>query len=114
MYVQTFPVQTSKYRISPNGSGSLYSTYPQPVWGKEGRELVYVSGDGMTVVATALTPGENALDVGATKTLFRLPREHRGYSSLDGERFLACVPSRESATPTLTVVTNWMAGLTGP
>jgi hypothetical protein len=68
----------------------------------------------MTVVATALTPGENALDVGATKTLFRLPREHRGYSSLDGERFLACVPSRESATPTLTVVTNWMAGLTGP
>jgi Tol biopolymer transport system component len=114
MYVQAFPEPSSKYRISPGGAGSLYYTFARPIWARDGKELIYLSGDGMTIVATAVTLGETTLEVGGTKTLFRLPREHQGFTSNDGERFLACVPSRESATPSLTVVTNWTEGLSAP
>jgi Tol biopolymer transport system component len=114
LYVQTFPEPTSKYRISSGGSGNLYYTLSRIIWGRGGKELIYLSGDQMTVMSTTVTLGENTLQVGATKALFRMPLDHHGYDSNDGERFLGCVPSRESATPTLTVVTNWTAGLAQP
>ena len=113
MYVQSFPAPTAKYRISPNGAGSLYYTFAKPIWSRNGREVIYLSGDGMSVVATTITPGDS-FEVGTTKTLFKLPLEHRGFASVGGERFLTSVPSRESVTSNLTVVTNWTPGPGSP
>jgi serine/threonine protein kinase len=114
LYVQSFPTPTAKYRISPNGAGPTYFAAHGVIhWKPDGSEIIYVAKDGDTILSTAIQLGET-IDVGETTVLFKLPNGHGGYTTIDGERFLACVPSQESVTPNLTVVTNWMEGLTAP
>jgi Tol biopolymer transport system component len=114
LYIQSFPTPTAKYRISPGGAGPSYFTQSKVIhWRPDGSEIIYFAKDGETILSTTIRIGET-IDVGATTVLFKLPNGHNGYTTIDGERFLASVPNRESVTPNLTVVTNWTEGLRAP
>ena len=112
LYVQSFPTPTAKYRISPSGAG-LFRATNEIHWKPDGSEIFYFARNGQTILSTAVRIGER-IEVGATTVLFELPAGHNGYATIDGQRFLALVPSQESVTPNLTVVTNWMEGLEAP
>lgn len=106
VYVRSFPDPTAKYRISINGSGDRHGRY-RPRWAHGGRELIYVAGDGVTLISTAVTLGDT-LKVGTTRVLFELPRNHSGFD-IHGDRILVCDPRPGHLPPSLTVVTNWAA-----
>jgi Tol biopolymer transport system component len=107
VYVRSFPDPSAKYRISINGSADLHGRY-RPRWAHGGRELIYVAGDCVTLMSTAVTLGDT-FKVGTTRALFKLPRNHSGFD-IHGDRILVCDPSRGQVPPSLTVVTKWAGG----
>ena len=63
------------------------------------------------MMAAAVT-GAASLDFGVPKALFSAPAAAAaGYDVSKDGRFLIPVESQESASPPLTVVLNWQAGL---
>jgi Tol biopolymer transport system component len=101
-YVAPFPGPGQRTRISAGGAHGIR-------WSSDGRELFYVSDDGMLMsVPVATSP---SLQVGRPSELFRIPG--RGWwidfaVARDG-RFLAIVPEVEADEQPLTVVVNWAA-----
>ncbi|MBI1954924.1 MAG: PD40 domain-containing protein [Acidobacteria bacterium] len=113
VYIQRFPTAGAKRQVSTNGG-------VQPRWRRDGKELFYMALD--TKLMTVAVRGEEALEFGAPAPLFtmttlggasRNPMFRQQYDvTPDGQRFLLNVPTnRGSASPTITVVTNWLAGL---
>jgi eukaryotic-like serine/threonine-protein kinase len=113
VYVSSFP-EPNAVRL-PISHGGGY----QPRWRRDGKELLYFSGDGMIMsVDVTLSP---VLKVGVPKALFQAPVYTAGslrYSggreywdiAPDGQRFLINTISGD-ASATLTVVLNWQAAL---
>jgi hypothetical protein len=87
------------------------------VWSRDGKELFYISGD-RKLTAVEVKSGAT-FEFGTPKALF----EYVGAMSLagtspfdvspDGKRFLLMDTADAVASPTLHVVLNWQAGLTG-
>ena len=103
VYVQAFPEGGGKKRIS--GSGGR-----QPRWRRDGKELYYISGDGMFVGAT-LTAGASGIEVADLQPLFKAPRLLRvnrpQYAVLDnGARFIFNEID-ETVPRFMTVIKNW-------
>lgn len=113
LYVQSFPEPAAKIRISTDGASSPFGTYfSLAVWTKDGRELIYIAGDGYTLKSAPIeyTP---TFRVGTPKTLFRLPQNCNGFTTRDGKKFLVLIRGEGEITPNLTVVFNWTEELKG-
>ena len=88
----------------------------EPAWGKDGRELYYLSGD-RHLMAVSIRDGRPQ---GAARELFQTavsPLISSTYTrnqyvvSADGERFLINEPTGKSSLAAITVVVNWPARL---
>jgi hypothetical protein len=106
VYIGAFPSFTEKRPVS-NGGGR------QPLWRKNGKELLYLSPDGKMM--SVAVKGGIRLETGVPQVLFQSPvrTDNHGqqYSVAgDGKRFIFMEPVEESGKP-FTVVLNWNAGL---
>ncbi len=99
VYVQSYPGGTNRIAVS-SGGGSL------PTWSSDGKELFYVSGDSLMVVA--MRPDGS---FGAPRRLFDRSNYFLRYSahdvSPDGKRFLMIQRDPDSVPRQLNVILNW-------
>jgi eukaryotic-like serine/threonine-protein kinase len=102
VYVDTFPTPGGRRRIS-TGGGQF------PMWGPKARELFYVTAD-QTLMSVDVTLGENAVESGTPKPLFRLSTIDTGRRpfavTADGQRFLVRAIPPQAAEPLIAIV-NW-------
>jgi serine/threonine protein kinase/Tol biopolymer transport system component len=104
VYVTAYPGPGERIRVSTGGAKGLR-------WSRDGRELLYVSGDRhMTSVPVKTFP---SLELGAPTALFALGgADWKSFDvSPDGKRFLAIVPKIVADELPLEVVVNWTAAL---
>jgi hypothetical protein len=78
-----------------------------PRWRKDGREIVYLGGDGQ-LWSVELSPGP-PIQPGTARPLFRLPINAHWDVTPDLDRFLIAVPLPEAAQTPITVRLNWTA-----
>ncbi len=108
VYVQAFPISTSKWRVSTAGGTA-------PRWRRDGKEIFYVAPDSR-LMAVAVTAGRS-FEAGIPAALFELGAtpgiglRHQYSVTSDGERFLVIRTAEQRETPPITVVFNWMADL---
>ena len=108
IYVQPFPATGGKWQISTNGG-------EQPSWRRDGKELYYVAGD-KKLIAVTVEPDSLSFRASTPKELFQM---HVGSDfgrnqyavTADGQRFLVNTLVGETASPQITVMVNWAAGL---
>ena len=111
VYVTSFPDAKGKWQVSSGGG-------VQPRWRGDGKELFYLSADGK-LMAAPIRAGAT-FDAGAPVVLFQAnakepvaTSEQLMYDvSKDGQRFLINTQVRNADTQPMTVVLNWLAGLT--
>ena len=100
IYIASFPDARRKLQVTSGGG-----TFPQ--WGSNGRELFYLSGDGMLTVV-GLKNGADGLEPSSPRPLFPMATNEYTASpydvSPDGKRFLV---NQEEQTRELDVVVNW-------
>ena len=109
VYVQPFPEGGRKVTVSSGGGSQLR-------WSRDGKELFYVQGEKLMVVAVS-TEGE--FSAGLPTELFEHPGLRSGLNnpnydvSLDGQRFILPEPvghdETEAPQATIRVVQNWFA-----
>jgi hypothetical protein len=118
VYVRAFPGPAGRRRISTGGG-----VYPR--WGKEGREIFYVTPDNrLLAVPIRTAPDRSTLTPGAAVELFRTQLATPGgntnllgfssrseYAVAPDGRFLMNVNLEDSGTSPITVVLNWTAAL---
>jgi eukaryotic-like serine/threonine-protein kinase len=94
---------TGKWLVS-NGGGT------SPLWRGDGKELFYLSPDGMAMAADVNISG--VFRAGVPKPLFKVSLGVINWDvTADGKRFLLAAPSVTGAQPHFIVVLNWQAGL---
>jgi len=98
IYVEGFPTHAGRRQISTSGGDNA-------AWSKAGNELYYVPP------SRILMSVELTSDTASPKELFRLPGTFY-QTSPDGQRFLVDQPVEDPTRIPVTLVTNWMAGLT--
>jgi Tol biopolymer transport system component/predicted Ser/Thr protein kinase len=100
IYIASFPDARRKLQVTAGGG-----TFPQ--WGTDGRELFYISGDGMLTVVSLKT-GADGLEPSSPQQLFPLATKFDLASpfevSPDGKRILA---NQVQPISELDVVVNW-------
>ena len=109
VFVRAFPDGSNLHAVSRSGGHSAR-------WRGDGRELFYLSGDGMvTAVPFGIAPDV----VGNPTPLFKVPtgfatRDSTGFRGSapwgvtpDGQRFLFAAPAQEQDQGRFTVVLNW-------
>ena len=109
VYVQPFPEGGRKVTVSNSGGGQLR-------WSRAGKELFYVEGEKLMVVAVS-TEGE--FSASSPTELFEHPglrhsRNNPNYDvSLDGQKFIVAeqvgYDATEAPQATIRVVQNWFA-----
>jgi Tol biopolymer transport system component len=115
VYVRPFPPGDGEWTISLAGG-------EMPRWSGDGKELFFVAADGkmMAVAVKAVAGPKPSFEAGTPVSLFDAHMVHQGSDvnfeydvTADGKRFLINVENASGAAsaPTLTVVTNWAAGL---
>ena len=115
IYVQPFDISsavgapsavgtpTGKWQVSKGGGIS-------PLWRGDGKELFYLSPDGMAMAVEVGTSG--VFQAGVPKALFKIPSGVVYWDvASDGKRFLMAAPSAANGQQPFTVVLNWQAGL---
>ncbi len=109
IYVAPFPGPGEKLPVSRAGG-------VRPRWGKNGKEIFYLSLDDMLIAASVNSNG-STMEIGETRSLFGFPSTGVGVSydvSDDGKRFLAVVLPEDTgnnANEAINVVQNWTLGL---
>ena len=109
IYVQTFPPNGNRWRISPHGG-------EQPKWRHDGKELYYLAPDGKLMAVALPQKGslEDVAPAAILETQLRPSRLGNDYDvAPDGERFLLNLPVRDSQSAPLTVLGNWPSELPG-
>ena len=107
VYVAPFSRPESKQQVSTNGG-----RYPR--WRRDGKEIFYVARSRMLTAVEVSLQGAT-VKIGKPQMLFGPLTVGLGpiYDvSSDGHRILASVPLPETPAQELTVVHNWIAGLT--
>jgi Tol biopolymer transport system component len=97
--VQRFPSDAAKWQVSTKG-GSLAR------WRGDGRELFYMSADGVLMAVGVTAAGRDAR-FGPPTPLASIPRNFD--VAPDGQRFLALAPVDEREASPVTVIANWPA-----
>ena len=109
-YVINYSTSSGKRQVSSGGASHVR-------WRSDGRELFYVTRDGVLMAAEIAARGQT-LEVGRIQKLFGSIITAVGYLydvSLDGSRFIVAQEGAETggtARPPLTLVENWTALLT--
>jgi Tol biopolymer transport system component len=117
VYVRPFPSGEGEWPVSVRGGQA-------PRWRADGKEMFFVAPDGkmMAVPVNAKTGAKPTFEAGVPVALFAtsmlstgegLRPQYQYDVTADGSRFLIAhrVNSAAPTVPTLTVVTNWLAGL---
>ena len=105
LYVTAYPGPGEKIRVSTGGAA-------HPRWTRDGRELLYLSGDRRLMSTPVRT--SPSLELGKPVPLFTVIGKWNWMEfqvSPDGKRFLAVVPEVMADELPLTVVANWTAEL---
>jgi Tol biopolymer transport system component len=97
VYVVPFRGGQGKWQVSTNGGG-----YPR--WNSNGKEIFYVSPDGM-ITAVPVVTAPNQFRPGAPQPLFRAPADAYDVAP-GGQKFLLDVVGDKNSQP-ITLVTNW-------
>jgi len=109
VYLAPFPVGGAKWQVSQGGG-------IEPMWTRDGTTLFYLTLGGKLMEARVKAKG-SAVEIAVSHQLFQTPLLFsdlgpRTYTvALDGERFLVKGLPQGSAPESLTLVTNWTAGL---
>jgi serine/threonine protein kinase len=105
VYIERFPQSKGRRLLSTAGG-------MQPFWRGDGREIFYLSPEGL-LMAVALKTAP-AMDIGSPVTLFQTPLVSRlvnvrndYVAAANGQRFLMLVPDREASQDDMTLVLNW-------
>ena len=102
--VETFPEKGGLWQISTDGGS-------EPVWGGDGRELYFESGD--TILSTEVYRSSAGLNWSAPRAMFRIANFQGLPRSLtvspDGQRFVAVVMPGPPAPQRLMTLLNWSA-----
>jgi len=104
-YVTAYPGPGERIRVSTGGAQS-------PRWSRDGRELLYLSGDRRLMSVPVRTAP--SLELGKPQPLFDVKGKWSWSTfdvSPDGKRFLAIVPEVVADELPLSVVVNWTAGI---
>jgi eukaryotic-like serine/threonine-protein kinase len=111
VWVASFPAFEERRRVSPAGGG-------QPVWGRDGKELFYLTPTGKLMLVSVDRKAAGAIDFTAPVELFQSPLTAPAlvldqYAvSNDAQRFLFIRPRASTGVkPPITVVVNWAANL---
>ncbi|MEO5895739.1 MAG: protein kinase [Vicinamibacterales bacterium] len=109
IYLQRFPDGADNQVVSTNGGGQVR-------WGRDGKELFYVSPDGqLTAVPVSLPSKPGPAVVGTPVTLFTPPLghapqradfRHQYMVSEDSQRILVATVAEEPTAP-IAVIMNW-------
>jgi serine/threonine protein kinase/Tol biopolymer transport system component len=110
LYIQSFPVPDAKVRVSQEGAGAgSRSPFGVAQWRKDGRELTFVAGDGVTVMSVPIE-GVEPLRLGSPHALFRLPSTSLDMvASSDLQRFLVLEPRGGIESASIHLILNWRA-----
>jgi len=108
VYLQSFPSSEGRWQVSNQGGR-------WPRWRGDGRELYYISTEGMLTAVEVKTQA-GGFSAGSQRPLFRLVtrldgEEYAYDATADGQRFLALAPEAEAAPRPMEVVLNWPAGV---
>ncbi len=112
LYVQSYPVPGARFRVSREGAGTqTRSVFGRPFWRRDGREIVFVGGDGLSVVSVPVEYAGSP-HFGGPRTLFRIPRG--GYELVAGpdlQRFLILQQRGSGEDGSIQMIVNWPAEL---
>jgi len=103
LYVAPFPGPGGKWQISTGGALG-------GAWTRRGNEIIYFSTD-RSVTSVGVRADASGFEAGAPKVLFKAPPWVTGDIGRDGERFLLAVRPEASQNLSITLVSNWTAGL---
>ena len=104
--MQAFPVPKEVWTISTEGGS-------EPRWSPNGRELLYLRGDG-TIMSVPIQTAPTFMQ-GTAVPLFKTglagvdPYRMDFVPSANGKRILVSTPINEGDRPAITVVMNWPA-----
>jgi Tol biopolymer transport system component len=107
VYVQAFPQPGEKFPISVGGGTS-------PRWGKDGKELFYVTPEGK-LVAVAINTNSGFEHFAPTPLFDLFQLTNNTAIAFDyafdgnGQRFLVRTPTKGTKPNPVTVITNWLA-----
>jgi Tol biopolymer transport system component len=112
LYAQSFPTLGHKVRLTINGAfNDFQKGAVMTRWRSDGREIVYFSPDGRTVMSIPVTLGAE-LTAGVPVPLFKLPPEVDVVTpSPDGQKFYASVANQTFSRGLIRVVRNWARAL---
>lgn len=110
LYVQPFPSGGAKVPVSTDGASAFgASNSAKSVWTSDGKELIFLGGDGVTVMSASVRAGAT-FEAAPPKPLFKLPAGTiDGIASPDGSRYLASVTEAGTLRSMALVVLNWTA-----
>ena len=110
LYVQPFPAGGARIAISTDGAaGFEMSGDAKSVWTRDGKELIFLGGDGVTVMSAAVRIGAT-FEAAPAKPLFKLPAGTiDAVASPDGSRYLASVTEAGTLRSMAMVVIHWTA-----
>jgi eukaryotic-like serine/threonine-protein kinase len=116
VYVRPFGATSAGGVSSPTGSSIAGKWMVSkdggevPLWRRDGKELFYISPNGMAMAVDVNTTG--VFQAGIPKPLFKVtPGVLYWDVTSDGKRFLMPAPSASDASVPFTVVLNWQAAL---
>jgi eukaryotic-like serine/threonine-protein kinase len=110
LYLQSFPAPDARVRVSQEGAGvGSRSSFGQAYWRRDGRELIFVGGDGVTVMSVAIESVQ-PLRVGTPRPVFRLPSTTFDMvATPDLQRFLVLEPRGSIESASTQLILNWPA-----
>jgi eukaryotic-like serine/threonine-protein kinase len=106
IYVQPFPPNGSRWRISPGGG-------LRPKWRKDMKELTYIATDTRKMVAVDITLG-STFSSGTPHPLFDASMIRNFYNfdaAADSQRFIVVRDAKTETNTPLTLLQNWIAAL---
>ncbi len=102
IFVATFPGKAGLWKITTDGGR-------EPIWGADGRELYFLSGQ--TVMAVDIHRDRGGLEWGAPRPLFQIPNlftvSRVLTASRDGQQFLAVTDVGPNPPQSLSTLLNW-------
>ena len=109
-HVRAFPAHDGPDQVVSRGAWShpeSSTRIGQPVWRRDGRELLYVGADGHTLEVVSVTPGDPP-SFGDPRPLFRMsPATMDMAASPNLDRFLLSIAREEEGRSSATVILDW-------
>ncbi len=99
IYIDAYPVPGHRVQVSAGTGGGV-------MWGRDGRELLYMDAQG-DLVSLPLEFAGDEVRLGRPVRLFRVPDGVTGFETRDGEHFLVSYPSGADSGTSLQLVLNW-------